>query len=106
MHRVTANAVADRPAETSAGAYSCLHVRRCYATLRWASVRECPPSARLAARRYRSCAMAFPREISDDLFILCDTLIEGGEDGVESAKDLQVGTDSRRSRVPDASLAA
>ena len=38
MHRVTANAVADRPAETSAGAYSCLHARRCYATLRWASV--------------------------------------------------------------------
>jgi hypothetical protein len=30
MHRVTANAVADRPAETSAGAYSCLHARRCY----------------------------------------------------------------------------
>ena len=25
MHRVTAHAVADRPAETSAGAYSCLH---------------------------------------------------------------------------------
>jgi hypothetical protein len=50
--------------------------------------------------------MAFPREISDDLFILCDTLSEGGEDGVESAKDLHVGTDSRRSRVPDASLAA
>jgi hypothetical protein len=35
MHRVTANAVADRPAETSAGAYSFLHGRRCYATLRW-----------------------------------------------------------------------
>src|SRR5919204_5957398 len=31
MHRLTANAVADRPAETSAGAYSCLHARRCYA---------------------------------------------------------------------------
>jgi hypothetical protein len=30
MHRVTANAVADRPAETSAGAYSRLHARRCY----------------------------------------------------------------------------
>jgi hypothetical protein len=30
MHRVTANAVADRPAETSAGTYSCLHVCRCY----------------------------------------------------------------------------
>jgi hypothetical protein len=28
--------------------------------------------------------MALPREISDDLFILCDTLIEGGEEGVES----------------------
>jgi len=41
MHRFTTNAVADRPAETSAGAYSCLHARRCYATLRWASVREC-----------------------------------------------------------------
>jgi hypothetical protein len=25
MHRVTANPVANRPAETSAGAYSCLH---------------------------------------------------------------------------------
>jgi hypothetical protein len=74
--------------------------------LTWASVQECPPSARLAARRYRSCAMTLPREISDDLFILCDTLIEGGEEGVESTKDLQVGTDSRRSRVPDASLAA
>ena len=43
MHRVTANAVANRPAETSAGAYSCLHARRCYATLRRASARECPP---------------------------------------------------------------
>ena len=50
--------------------------------------------------------MALPREISDDLFILCDALIEGGEEGVASMKDLQVGTDSRRSRVPDASLAA
>jgi GNAT superfamily N-acetyltransferase len=40
MHRVTTNAVADRPAETSARAYSCLHRRRCYATLRWASVPE------------------------------------------------------------------
>src|SRR5205823_12397115 len=40
VHRVTANAVADRPAETSTAAYSCLHGRRCYATLRWA-VREC-----------------------------------------------------------------
>src|SRR5207249_2952283 len=38
--RVTANAIADRPAETSAAAYSCLHVRRCYATLRCASGRE------------------------------------------------------------------
>jgi hypothetical protein len=52
MHRVTANAVADRPAETSAGAYSCLHARRCYATLRWASVlspdeKFCPKLARL-----------------------------------------------------------
>jgi hypothetical protein len=28
MHRVTANAVADRPAETSAGAHSCLHAAR------------------------------------------------------------------------------
>src|SRR5262245_14188703 len=27
MHGVTANAVADSPAETSAGAYSCLHAR-------------------------------------------------------------------------------
>src|SRR5919204_288115 len=42
MHRLTANAVADRPAETSARAYSCLHARRYYATLRWAGVRECP----------------------------------------------------------------
>src|SRR5213080_224580 len=41
MHRVTANAVADCPAETAASAYSCLHARRCYATLRWASVRQC-----------------------------------------------------------------
>src|SRR6266540_3525911 len=41
IHRVTANAVADRPAETSAGAYSCLHARRCYATLRCASVQQC-----------------------------------------------------------------
>jgi hypothetical protein len=31
MHRVTAHAVADRAAETSAGAYSCVHERRCYA---------------------------------------------------------------------------
>ena len=30
VHRVTANAVANRPAETSAGAHSCLHARRCY----------------------------------------------------------------------------
>src|SRR5947199_10383001 len=42
MHRVTVNAVTDRPAETSAGAYSCLHARRCYATLRCASVRNVP----------------------------------------------------------------
>jgi hypothetical protein len=34
MHRVTANAVPHRTAETSAGAYSCFHARRCYATLR------------------------------------------------------------------------
>jgi hypothetical protein len=27
MQRVTADAVADRPAETSAGAYSCLHAQ-------------------------------------------------------------------------------
>jgi len=38
MHRVTANAVAHRAAETSAGAFTCLHACRCYATLRWASV--------------------------------------------------------------------
>jgi hypothetical protein len=38
LHRVTANAVADRPAQASAGAYSCLHARRCYATLQCASV--------------------------------------------------------------------
>jgi hypothetical protein len=50
--------------------------------------------------------MALPREVSDDLLILCDTLIEGGDEGVEAAKDLQAGTDSRRSRVPDASPAA
>jgi len=40
MHRVTANAVADRSAETSAGAYSYHHARRCYATLHCASVPE------------------------------------------------------------------
>jgi hypothetical protein len=62
-------------------------------------------------RTARGAALPFlchgtPAWISDDLFILCDTLIEGGEEGVESTKDLQVGTDSRRSRVPDASLAA
>jgi hypothetical protein len=50
--------------------------------------------------------VALPREISDDLFMFCDTLIERGEEGVEPAKDLQVGTDSRRSRVPAASPAA
>src|SRR5262245_12708323 len=33
MHGVTANAVADCAAETSADAYSCLHARRCYARL-------------------------------------------------------------------------
>src|SRR5262245_24590857 len=32
VHGLTANAVADRPAETSARAYSGLHARRCYAT--------------------------------------------------------------------------
>jgi len=31
MERVTANAVADGTAETSAGAHACLHARRCYA---------------------------------------------------------------------------
>ena len=31
VHWLTSNAVADRPAETAAGTYSCLHVRRCYA---------------------------------------------------------------------------
>ncbi len=36
MHGVTANAVADRPAETSAGAYSCLHAQM----LRNAAMRE------------------------------------------------------------------
>src|SRR5262245_32879987 len=30
VHRVAAHAVADRPTETSAGAHSCLHARRCY----------------------------------------------------------------------------
>jgi hypothetical protein len=50
VRRVTANAVADRSAETSAGAYSYLHARRCYATLRWAGVHECPLTA---ARRCR-----------------------------------------------------
>jgi hypothetical protein len=40
MHRVTANAVADRPAATTAGAYSSLHARRCYATPRWPTVVE------------------------------------------------------------------
>jgi hypothetical protein len=43
MHRITANAVADRPTETSAGAYSCLHARRCYATLRWAKCARMSP---------------------------------------------------------------
>jgi hypothetical protein len=42
MHRITANAVADRSAETSAGSYTCLHARRCYATLRWASLALLP----------------------------------------------------------------
>src|SRR5215831_2886880 len=32
VHGLPANAVADRPAETSAGAYSRLHACRCYAT--------------------------------------------------------------------------
>src|SRR5207248_8720196 len=41
MHRITANAVADRPAETSAGAYFCLHARRCYGTLRCVSSGIC-----------------------------------------------------------------
>jgi len=40
MYRVTANAVADRPAETSASAYSCLHECRCYETLRNTAVGE------------------------------------------------------------------
>jgi hypothetical protein len=31
VHRITANAVADRPTETSAGASSRLHTRGCYA---------------------------------------------------------------------------
>src|SRR5262245_10631448 len=31
VQRVTADAVTDRAAETSAGAYACLHARRCYA---------------------------------------------------------------------------
>src|SRR5437868_7818179 len=44
MHRVTANAVADRPAETSAGAYFCLHARRCYGTLRCVSSGICSVS--------------------------------------------------------------
>src|SRR3954453_14629673 len=44
MRRFTADAVTNRPAKTSAGAYSCLHAPRCYATLRWASVRECHPN--------------------------------------------------------------
>ena len=39
MQGVTTNAVADCPAETSAGAYSCLHARRCYANT---AVRDCP----------------------------------------------------------------
>jgi hypothetical protein len=38
MHGVTANAVANRAAETSAGAYSCLHARRGYAN---AAMGEC-----------------------------------------------------------------
>jgi hypothetical protein len=58
MHRVTANAVADRPAETSAGAYSCLHARRYYATLRCASplareARRIPAAPGTAANRRR-----------------------------------------------------
>jgi hypothetical protein len=40
VHRVAAHAVANRPAETPAGAYSYLHARRCYATLRLAGVRN------------------------------------------------------------------
>jgi hypothetical protein len=52
--------------------------------------------------------MTLPREISDDLFILCDTLLGNSSrySSTSAAKDLQVGTDSRRLRVPDASLAA
>jgi hypothetical protein len=54
-------------------------------------------SGKSPERAARGAALPFlchgtPREISDDLFILCDTLIEGGEAGVESAKDPQVGT--------------
>ena len=44
MHRVTTNAVADRPAETSAGAYFRLHARRCYSTRQCATARERPLS--------------------------------------------------------------
>jgi hypothetical protein len=45
---VTVNAVAD-PAETPVGAYSCLHARRCYATLRCPSVLSVAPEGRYAA---------------------------------------------------------
>ena len=44
MHRVTANGVANRPAETSAVCVLLPPPRRWYAALRCASVRECPPS--------------------------------------------------------------
>src|SRR6266576_6531140 len=62
MHRVTANAVADRAAETSAGAYSCLHARRCYATLLWASVRDVtrPPWAIASWRSGDGCCFSRP----------------------------------------------
>jgi hypothetical protein len=59
MHRVTANAVADRPAETSAGAYSCFHARRCYAALPCSSGRTSDePVSRLPGTetaRTRAC---------------------------------------------------
>src|SRR5437762_7620301 len=66
MQRLTANAVANRPAKTSAGADSCFHARRCYATLRWASVAKCPLAPLLL--RLLGLPLLFQRLLSRLLF--------------------------------------
>jgi ribonuclease HI len=65
MHGVTANAVANRPAETSARAHSRLHARRCYAPLRCASLtftrirgHAGDPNNELVDRRARAAALS------------------------------------------------